>query len=128
MDKKKIMEPARLTLVVDSKEVREYLLKEERYAFYEGYRKKLLRRNRIGIEPIDTDTFDSDVYFEMFRMIGDKSACQPGSRRFSSAPWRNELVFRKSVHRASDARYRWPLKIEQLPPMRRAQRWELFNF
>lgn len=148
----------RLTLVVDSKEVREYLLKEEKYAFYEGYKKKLLRRNRkeagidvvsidpseiirwkkqwgefinqyvlinydshlfmtidrrlfkrtknlmpyfvlaqaeeqaeqegswagnrIGIEPIDTETFDSDVYFEMFRMIGDKSACQLGVEDF----------------------------------------------
>lgn len=28
----------RITLVVDSKEVREYLLKEEKYAFYEGYK------------------------------------------------------------------------------------------
>lgn len=46
MDKKKIMEPARLTLVVDSKEVREYFLEEERYVFYEGYKKKLLRREQ----------------------------------------------------------------------------------
>ena len=148
----------RIALVSDSKEVREYLLKQEGYSFCEGYRKKLLRRNRkeagieivsidpsevirwkkkweefinqfvlinydshlfmtidrrlfkrtknlmpyfvlaqaeertehngswagdrIGIEPIDTDTFDKDVYFEMFRMIGDKSACQLGVEDF----------------------------------------------
>ncbi len=29
----------RITLVVDSKEVRDYLLKEEEYAFYAGYKK-----------------------------------------------------------------------------------------
>lgn len=34
--------------------------------------------DRIGIEPIDTPTFDSLDYFEMFRMIGDKSACRLG--------------------------------------------------
>jgi len=34
--------------------------------------------DRIGIEPIGTSTFDSMDYFEMFRMIGDKSACQLG--------------------------------------------------
>lgn len=38
--------------------------------------------NRIGIEPIDMETFDSDVYFEMFRMIGDKSACRMGVEDF----------------------------------------------
>lgn len=34
--------------------------------------------HRIGIEPLDTATFDSLDYFEMFRMVGDKSACQLG--------------------------------------------------
>lgn len=38
--------------------------------------------NRVGIEPIDTDTFEKDVYFEMFRMIGDKSASQLGVEDF----------------------------------------------
>lgn len=34
--------------------------------------------NRVGIEPIDTATFDSLDYIEMFRMIGDKTACALG--------------------------------------------------
>ncbi|PTQ80141.1 hypothetical protein C8U37_1317 [Trichococcus patagoniensis] len=148
----------RIALVVDSKEVREYLLKQEHYTFYQSYTKKLLRRvreeagisvisidpseiirwkkawdgfinqfvlinydshlfmtidtrlfkrtknvmpyfvlaqaeertddngswagDRIGIEPIDTATFDTHDYFEMFRMIGDKSACQLGIEDF----------------------------------------------
>lgn len=38
--------------------------------------------DRIGIEPIDTPTFDSNDYFEMFRMIGDKSACQLGVEEY----------------------------------------------
>ncbi|MDK2780697.1 MAG: hypothetical protein PWP61_994 [Trichococcus sp.] len=148
----------RIALVIDSKDVRAYLLDEEKYTIHDGYKKKLLRRNRkeagidivsidpseviawkkkweafinqfvlinydshlfmtidrrlfkrtknlmpyfvlaqaeeqaeqkgswagdrIGIEPIDTDTFENDVYFEMFRMIGDKSACQLGVEDF----------------------------------------------
>jgi len=54
MDKKKIMEPARLTCA----------------------------GNRIGIEPIDTDTFERDVYFEMFPVLVDKSVCQLGVEYF----------------------------------------------
>lgn len=38
--------------------------------------------NRIGVEPIDTATFDGQDYFEMFRMVGDKTACRLGVEDF----------------------------------------------
>lgn len=38
--------------------------------------------NRIGVEPIDTATFDSQDYIEMFRMVGDKTACRLGVEDF----------------------------------------------
>lgn len=38
--------------------------------------------SRLGIEPIGTDTLNQDMYFEMFRMIGDKSACQLGVEEY----------------------------------------------
>ncbi|MFL2100256.1 hypothetical protein [Desemzia sp. FAM 23991] len=38
--------------------------------------------NRIGVERIDTPTFDSLDYFEMFRMVGDKTACRLGVEDF----------------------------------------------
>lgn len=34
--------------------------------------------NRVGIEKIDTATLDSTEYLEMFRMIGDRTACSIG--------------------------------------------------
>ena len=37
---------------------------------------------RIGVEPIDTATFDSQDYIEMFRMVGDKTACRLGVEDF----------------------------------------------
>ncbi|MBM6614364.1 hypothetical protein JTF06_05620 [Desemzia sp. RIT804] len=39
--------------------------------------------NRIGVEPIDTATFDSLDYFEMFRMVGNKTACRLGVEDFA---------------------------------------------
>lgn len=39
--------------------------------------------NRIGVEPIDTATFDSMDYFEMFRMVGNKTACRLGVEDFA---------------------------------------------
>lgn len=39
--------------------------------------------DRVGIEPIDTPTFDSLDYIEMFRMIGDKTACRLGVEEFA---------------------------------------------
>ena len=38
--------------------------------------------DRIGIESIGTSTFDSQDYFEMFRMIGDKSVIRLGKEDF----------------------------------------------
>lgn len=146
----------RISLVEDSKEIREHLIEKEGCTYYREYKQRLLRRTRkenginivtippieasrlkdswgkfvnqyvlinydshlfmtmdqrlfrmkknlmpyfilaqaghknkgswvgerIGVEPIDTATFDSMDYYEMFRMIGDKTACRLGAEEF----------------------------------------------
>lgn len=39
--------------------------------------------DRIGVEPIDTTTINSLDYFEMFRMVGDKTVCRLGVEDFA---------------------------------------------